>query len=297
MRDHVSPDGEITPLRLLHAEATMPAEVHQRIVQGSLQRQQRRRRLRRLAWIAAPCAAAAAAGLVLWLARAPGPSVDIAPPALAVALTPAPAAVHETGASATHLALGPHRADIAPRSRLERMPGQGADVDLVLTTGKVELTVAPLPAGHGFRVATEAALVEVVGTRFTVAIEDGCTWVAVSEGVVRVTPASSDSDELRAGARRTYCGAGAGESHEAGERWVRAALVQVSEGRDLGRATTLLERYLAHHADGVFAEDAMFHLALLYRGQGRDADAARLTQRFLERFPDSARAERLRRAE
>jgi hypothetical protein len=205
--------------------------------------------------------------------------------------------VHETGAGAEHLALGPHRADIAPHSRVELMPGQGADVDLVLTAGKVELAVDPLPAGHGFRVATAAALVEVVGTRFTVAIEDGCTWVAVSEGVVRVTPASSDIDELRAGSRRTYCGATAAENPEAGERWVREALVQVSAGRDLARATTLLERYLAHHEGGVFAEDAMFHLALLYRGQERDADAARLIDRFLERFPHSDRAERLRRAE
>src|SRR5690606_2684178 len=160
-----------------------------------------------------------------------------------------------------------------------------------------------LPAGHGFRVATAAALVEVVGTRFTVAIEDGCTWVAVSEGAVRVTPASSDIDELGAGSRRTYCGAGAGpglgaeETPEADERWVREALVQVSSGRDLARATPLLERYLVHHGDGVFAEDAMFHLALLYRGHGRAADAARLIDRFLERFPRSARAGRLRRAE
>jgi ferric-dicitrate binding protein FerR (iron transport regulator) len=296
MRDHLSPDSEITALRLVRAEAAMPVEVQQRIVQGSLARQQRRRRLRRLVWIATPCATAAAVVLALWLARDPGPSVEVAP-AVAGALTPVPAAVHATGASPERLALGPHRVDIAPRSRLERMPGQGADVDLVLTAGKVELTVDPLPAGHGFRVATAAALVEVVGTRFTVAIEDNCTWVAVSEGVVRVTPPSSDSDELRAGGRRTYCGADAGESLEAGERWVRAALVQVSEGRDLARATTLLERYLAHHADGVFAEDAMFHLALLYRDQGRDADAARLIERFLARFPGSARAERLRRAE
>lgn len=297
MRDHVSPDIEITPLRLVHAEAAMPAEVQQRIVQGSLRRLEQRRRRRKLIWIAAPCAAAAAAVLALLLWRDPGQQGEIASPAVALALAPIPAAVHETGADPGRLVLGPHRADIAPHSRVELMPSQGADVDLVLTAGKVELVVDPLPAGHGFRVATAAALVEVVGTRFTVAIEDGCTWVTVSEGVVRVTPASSDTDELRAGGRRTYCGAGAGENPEAGERWVREALVQVSAGRDLARATTLLERYLAHHADGVFAEDAMFHLALLYRGQGRDADAARLVERFLARFPHGSRAERLRRTE
>lgn len=292
MRDHVSPDGEITPLRQVHAEAAMPVEVQQRIVRGSLRRLEQRRHRQRFFWIAAPCAAAAVLALLLW--QDPGQKGDITPPA--VALAPIPAAVHETGADTGRLRLGSHHVDIAPHSRVELMPSQGADVDLVLVAGKVELVVDPLPAGHGFRVATAAALVEVVGTRFTVAIEDGCTWVAVSEGVVRVTPADSDADELRAGGRRTYCGASAGENLEAGERWVREALVHVSTGRDLARATTLLERYLAHHADGVFAEDAMFHLALLYRGEDRDADAARLIERFLTRFPDGPRAERLRRA-
>ena len=294
MGNDMSPDIEIAPLRMLRAEGAMPAEVQQRIVRGSLQRVARRRRQKKLFWLAAPCAAAAVAGLVVWLARDPGRSAEVDAPGMAATLTPTPAAVHVTSADAQRLALGAHRVDIAPHSRVEVMPSQGADVDLVLTDGKVELEVDPLPAGHGFRVATSAALVEVVGTRFTVALEDGCTWVAVSEGVVRVTPANGDLDQLRAGARRTYCSAAAAESPEAGERWVREALVQVSTGRDPARATALLERYLAHHAEGVFAEDAMFHLGMLYREQGRRADASRLVQRFLERFPNSSRAERLR---
>jgi ferric-dicitrate binding protein FerR (iron transport regulator) len=297
MGDDMSPDMEITPLRMLRAEGAMPAEVQQRIVRGSLQRVARRRRQKQLFWLAAPCAAAAVAGLVVWLARAPGRPGEVEAPGVATTLTPAPTAVHVTAADAERLALGAHRVDIAPHSRVEVMPSQGADVDLVLTDGKVELEVNPLPAGHGFRVATSAALVEVVGTRFTVALEDGCTWVAVSEGVVRVTPANGDLDQLRAGARRTYCAAAAEESPEAGEGWMREALVQVSTGRDPARATALLERYLAHHAEGVFAEDAMFHLGVLYREQGRRADASRLVRRFLQWFPNSSRAERLRQFE
>lgn len=293
----MSPDIEIAPLRMLRAEAAMPAEVQQRIVRGSLQRVARHRRQKKVFWLAMPCAAAAAASLVVWLARDPGRPVGASAPGVAATLTPTPAAVHETARDGERLALGAHRVDIAPHSRVEVMPSQGADVDLVLASGKVDLAVDPLPAGHGFRVATSAALVEVVGTQFTVALEDGCTWVAVSEGVVRVTPANGDIDELRAGARRTYCSEVAAESPEAGERWVREALVQVSTGRDPARATALLERYLAHHAGGVFAEDAMFHLGMLYREQGRRADAARVIRRFLERFPDSSRAERLRQSE
>jgi hypothetical protein len=142
-------------------------------------------------------------------------------------------------------------------------------------------------------VATDTVLVEVVGTRFTVAITDDCTAVSVTEGVVRVTPASGDAGELTAGARHTYCPAAAGDGAVAGERWVREALVLVSENRAAARATLLLERYLAHHERGVFAEDAMFHLSLLYRQQGRGDDARRLAGHFVERFPGTRRAERL----
>lgn len=298
MGEHVSPDTEIAPLRMLGVEATMPADVGERIVRESLRRLERRRR-RQWLWIGAPAAmAAAAAVLVLWLVRAPGPDSGdaggVATPR--GGLAPAPIAVHASGADAAEVTLGAHRVHLAPESRVEltRVPGPDVDVDLALVAGSAEFAVAPLAAGHGFRVATDTVLVEVVGTRFTVAITEDCTAVAVTEGVVRVTPASGDAAELTAGARHTYCPAAAGDGAVAGERWVREALVLASEKRDAARATLLLEHYLAHHERGVFAEDAMFHLSLLYHQQGRSDDARRLARHFAERFPGTRRAERLR---
>lgn len=292
MGEHVSPDTEIAPLRMLGVEATMPADVGERIVRESLRRLERGRRRRRVLWIGAPMAVAAAAALVVWLVRAPGPAPGVAAPGRGLA--PAPVAVHTSGADAAEVALGAHRVHLAPESRVEVTRPPGADVDLALAAGSAEFTVAPLAPGHGFRVATDTVLVEVVGTRFTVGLTGGCTAVAVSEGVVRVTPASGDTAELRAGARQSFCPAAAEEGAVAGERWVREALVLVSENRDPARAAILLERYLAHHERGVFAEDAMFHLSLLYRQQRRGEDAARLAAHFVERFPGTRRAERLR---
>jgi transmembrane sensor len=292
MGEHVSPDTEIAPLRLVGIEARMPADVGERIVRESLRRLERRRRRRQVLWIGAPMAVAAAAALVVWLARASGPEPGIAAPGNGLA--PAPVAVHASGADAVEVALGAHQVHLAPESRVEVIRAPGADVDLALARGSAEFSVAPLVAGHGFRVATDTVLVEVVGTRFSVSLTDGCTAVAVTEGVVRVTPASGDTAELRAGGQQRFCPATAEESAVAGERWVREALVLVSENRDAARAMILLERYLAHHERGVFAEDAMFHLSLLYRQQGRGEDAARLAGHFVERFPGTRRAERLR---
>jgi hypothetical protein len=292
MGEHVSPDTEIAPLRMLGVEATMPADVGARIVRESLRRLERRRRRRQVLWLGAPMGVAAAAALAVWLVRAPGPGGQDA--VQASGLVPAPVAVHASGADATDVALGAHLVHLAAESRVEVTRPPGADVALALAAGSAEFIVAPLAAGHGFRVATDTVLVEVMGTRFTVGIADGCTAVAVTEGVVRVTPASGDAGELAAGARRTYCPATAEDGAVPGERWVREALVLVSENRDAVRATILLERYLAYHARGVFAEDAMFHLTLLYRQQGRGKDAARLAGHFIARFPGTRRAERLR---
>ncbi|WP_428263068.1 FecR domain-containing protein [Haliangium sp.] len=291
MGEKLSPDSQIAVLRAVRAEARMPPEVAQRIVDGA----HARRRRRRAVWLGVPCVVAAAAALALWLGRAPRPSTPGGGPTPAQpALTPAPVAVHASGADSAAVALGAHRAELAPHTRLQVLPAAAEDVALVLTTGQAGFAVEPLAPGHGFRVATGDVLVEVVGTRFTVALEDGCTWVAVDEGRVRVTPADAAPVELDPGARRTFCtGAGAAQAVP-GEGWVREALALVSAGREPARAAALLERYLATYERGVFAEDAMFHLALLYRRLDRHDDARRVARGFVERFPSSRRAAHLR---
>lgn len=63
-------------------------------------------------------------------------------------------------------------------------PGDGPPL---LRAGRLEAEVRPQPAGRGFVLATPHSAIEVLGTRFSVAVADGRSAVAVERGRVRVT--------------------------------------------------------------------------------------------------------------
>jgi len=69
--------------------------------------------------------------------------------------------------------------------------------------------------------------------------------------------------------------------------------VLVSRGQDLGRAATLFDRYRSENPQGPFAEEALFHLAVVRSRLGEKEEAQRLTEEFGRRYPGSARATRL----
>jgi len=158
-----------------------------------------------------------------------------------------------------------------------------------LSAGTASFAVEPVPPGGFFAVETPHGRVEVVGTRFSVTVGERCTRVAVTEGKVRVRR-EADAVLVPAGETREICRGG-----PAGEAVMRAALQDLAGGRTAA-ARARLEGYLAAWPDGLFAEEALFHLALLARREGDAQAAAAATTRYLTRFPSGHRADRLRAA-
>jgi ferric-dicitrate binding protein FerR (iron transport regulator) len=137
--------------------------------------------------------------------------------------------------------------------------------------------------------------VQVVGTRFQVTSLPSCTVVAVEEGKVQVTDAEGRSDAVASGERRTFCAPPAkiAMDDEPGTEQIREALVLVSSGKDLERAARMLAEYREQHPDGVFAEEALFHLCVIDLRLSRVQQAAELSEAFARRFPNSPRARTL----
>jgi hypothetical protein len=173
---------------------------------------------------------------------------------------------------------------------------EAAAAELVVSRGQVGFTVRPLDGQATFRVRTRQVLVDVVGTRFEVEARDRCTRVEVERGLVRVTASSTgEVHRLGPGARRTFCARpSAPEVLSREERMARRAL-SLLEQRDLAGADLALTGYLGRYPAGMYAEEALFQLVLVKRRRGLHDQADLMTTRFLERFPGSRRAERLRR--
>jgi ferric-dicitrate binding protein FerR (iron transport regulator) len=267
--------------------ARPPAAVEARIVRGALARMERRTapRWHPAAWTVAAAAAAAIALAVIVPTAGEGPAV----PAIAAGSTLA------ADAGPASFSLGNHRVAVAPAGRVlvERLQGRSAD--LRLQDGEATFEVEPLAAGEAFRVFTERATVEVVGTVFTVAEDGTCTRVAVERGKVRASGTDGAVRLLGAGEAARFC---AGEVPAGvalpGEARVREAIRLLAQNRELERAADLLASYRAEFPDGVFEEEALFHLCRIEAQLGRTDQAARLADEFVARFPESARAGRIR---
>lgn len=212
--------------------------------------------------------AAAAAVLALWLVR-PAPAVD-------------------------RMQIGPHAVVRAPGSEVE-VVRRSHDRTLVrLGHGAADFDIEPLGDGQTFRVRTPEIEVEVVGTAFRVETADGCSTVRVTEGRVRVT-AGRASSLLGAGETTRHC-ATAVEAPAPGEALVREAQRLMLDPQRSADAAALFGRYLEAHPDGVFSEEAMFHLPFAYRMGGDEPAARAAAARFLEAHPESRRAGRIRNA-
>lgn len=278
----------VEPERLRRLGQARPsAEVEARIVRGTFARMERRSSRR---WTPAlvTAAATAAAAMAFFVGR-PAPDEG---PAVA-AITTGSALVAE--AEARTFAVGAHEVVVAPASRLvvERLEGQGAL--LRLEKGEASFAVEPLSGGERFRVVTGHASVEVIGTRFTVREDADCTVVSVSRGKVHAGGREGTARFLGAGETARFCAAEAPVAEALpGEASVREAIRLLSEGRDLARAADLLGRYRTAHPDGVFQEEALYHLCRIEAQLGRADRAEALADEFVARFPASARAGRIR---
>lgn len=284
--DRQEPDRRLGQLK----DAGPGAEVEARIVRGALARIEGRSRASVWGW--------------RWLV----PTAAVAGAAAAFALWPRPLATVEPGtyvarAEPARFSLGPHQIELASETTAELVQTEPGAVRIALGRGKVDCDVDPLAADETFEVRTEHARVAVVGTRFVVEADDGCTRVRVTEGRVRV-----EGDAALDGALLTL---GAGETEElcvpepepATEPapavepppeadLMRAALDRMAAG-EIDAAVADFEAYRATYPDGAFVEDALFHQAVLELKRDNFAAAEALVNRFAERFPDSSRRKTL----
>ncbi|MCB9545672.1 MAG: FecR domain-containing protein [Myxococcales bacterium] len=251
------------PLRAL-AEARPDPAVEHRIAEGAMARAMAPRRP---VWPLL-AAAAAAAGVALWWGSRAQPTLPTLPE--------------------IRVATGVRYQVTQGADAAFQVARESQDQTVVeLSSGTATFAVEPLPPGGEFAVETPHGRVEVVGTRFSVTVEARCTRVDVAEGTVRVRR-EADAFLVPAGQSRSICKGGL-----EGEAVIRAALDDLAAGRvDAGRGR--LEGYLVEQPRGLFAEDALFHLALLARREGDAAGARLAIDRFLARFPTGHRADRLR---
>lgn len=241
-------------------------EVHKRIVRGSLERIHARRRRSRS--LVLGLAAAAVAALVLW--------VSTPPP------EPAPRA-------AAPIAAGP-KIEEAPGSELTVERDDAVATELFLARGRASFEVPKRKHRSPFRVRTPSALVEVVGTGFTMQTEGLCTDVEVRHGVVRVEAEGYDAVLLTAGQSATRC---LPEDTGEGEAWISEAVGLVAAGEDLERAANLLERYRRTFPRGVLQEEALYYLAVCYARMNRVERGRDVARELVARQPGTARAQEL----
>lgn len=175
---------------------------------------------------------------------------------------------------------------LAPHSQLvleRRHPGRTI---VNLQRGEVSCSVDKLQGEQRFKVATAHLEVRVVGTRFKVHTQQDRTEVDLSEGEVFIYRYHGIKPvRMRAPERRRFFG-------DRGEALMQLALERVAEADD-EQAVELLERYRGMFPKGLFLQDALFHLSVLYERMGEHKKAKQLAQELARRWPERARTLRL----
>lgn len=106
---------------------------------------------------------------------------------------------------------------------------------LILRNGEVLISTAPDPAKRPFLLQTPQGVVQALGTRFSVRLDEGLTRVAVFEHQVRVTPLAGQPQLLDSGTQCTFDTrqVGAASAVEAGQdAWQQGRLVANNQRLD-----------------------------------------------------------------
>lgn len=190
--------------------------------------------------------------------------------------------------------LGAHRLTLAPGSQVRVLSTSVAGAVLRVDGGSAHFSIKPL-AGKRFRVQTAQMEVEVVGTRFTVAVDSSCSRVSVDRGRVLVKSRQGASWSLTAGSGRTLCSEPTRpEVLTPEEQLIHRALTLLASDAELNRAESLLEQYLKEFPAGSFIQEAHYQLVFALARLGRTEEAHEHGRRFLRRFPDGELANKVR---
>ncbi|MBX7116218.1 MAG: FecR family protein [Myxococcaceae bacterium] len=255
--------GQVRPFR----------RVQQAIVEGALDRVRSSGR-RSKVWVAVLLTALGAAVLVVQSWQRP---VQVQAPAQPLAFS--------SDSIPRDFALGPHRIALGRASFASVFNASPMHAEIRLERGEARFAVEPLPQGGWFRVRTSNALVEVVGTRFSVEVKGGCTLVSVQEGRVRVNEALLLPSE-----RTLVCDS---EAEATAETLVRTA-ISLTRDRQLHRARPLFSQYLSAYPAGTFEEESLFYLWVIDASVGTVAEAQGSAEGFLVKFPQGRRADMVR---
>lgn len=204
----------------------------------------------------------------------------------------APGAPSNPRVGSEEIALGRHRIRIlrSGRIHIERFDPDRALVRI--DEGEASFEIAPLRAGQSFAVETPHVKLSVIGTRFTVRALS-CTEVIVGEGRVRAVAGAAAPLEVTPGHPLRTCQTLEVTPSGAEEALIGEAMALAARGRDLERASALIEEYLAAYPGGLYEEEGLFHAWAIELRRGGDARAN--ADRFLARFPTGRRAEQIAR--
>lgn len=235
----------------------------------------------------------------------------------------------ETGETPSRLALGESTIEVAPSSAIVASGDDAHGILVVVEKGKVDCEVTPRSARPPFVVQAGNVRVRVVGTRFAVVRDAGSVRVTVAHGAVEVSrgsevvmlhdgeswpPAQSPPPAQSAAPAPTAAlppsgssvpaptevaprlprdmkpAPSAAPSFDAQKTYEAAAR---SEASDPDGAMATYRRLAA--TGGPWAPTALFAAGRLSEDRGRHAEAKRLLEEYLTRFPRGANAEDARR--
>jgi ferric-dicitrate binding protein FerR (iron transport regulator) len=184
--------------RLLLAAATQASALPRLGLEVALPRFQLAAAPRRRWWLPVAAAAALMIGVVAWWSSATAVAVRVTGGVVerAGVSQPAGSALRRgdrfvSGAAPAVLSWPDEdtRLDLAAGSRLQ-IEELGLRKVVRLDQGGLEAAVAPQPAAGGLVIVTPHGRVEVVGTRFSVQVQEHGSTVAVTHGRVRLSPSS-----------------------------------------------------------------------------------------------------------
>ncbi len=225
----------------------------------------------------------------------------------------------ETGAAPSHLALGFASIEVGADSAVTASGDDARGMLLVLERGSVDCEVVPRRGRPPFVVQAGDVRVRVVGTRFivrrrsdpsgaivevkrgtvevarggeTVVLHDGDQWPAqppvppasaLALPPVEPPPASSEKPGTRSARPPASVHGDAMSDQRAYEQAIR------NEGKDPEGSLAIYRRMVA--SGGPWAPNALFAAGRLSAERGQHAEARRLLEQYLARYPGGANAE------